>query len=639
MDASRRTDGPGTTQRGTPPRSAASIPSSALSALRTPPSRIARHSLVPRAISGLRCGRGRCSDRCGRCPDRCGACRAGSSNALLRATDGVGSRDGADGLGSALAENQSRSGPHVLGVADEAEAGNGLVAGAQVVAVHADDRRGLADRPAVDHRLVLRADGGGVVQDKDLSLKLPRGTGVQRGRHHDHTLADGRALNLLQRERRCLPAADLLGGETAAVDALDRDRREVARRVRAQQQRVVDADRAGDRSAGHNRADARHGVGLVDLELRRRVAVEGRAGVEKVQEHLQQGQPGAGNVGHVENGADAIRDEVGGGDNDIILVGDQQGHLAAARALEDLLQQDHGLLQHVGRADVDLGDDHKHRDVQRQCKAKMLSRHANDTHVGADHQHCELGRVPRQPKHRRLEVLLVAGKIDERDDLGGAGADVGPVELPIVRGRVHDAARAVEAKDVVRHTACAPAVRLVLVAEELLARASSAIVQLAVGENPEECALARVDISNNGDTDLDEVITVAAQAHKILCCFTLRLITGAQKRDVCLAFCGELLQGGDRGLHAGGVDALDLPVTNTNLEDGLARSLGQTRAELIEQKLVRLRGRPHEAELAGGYRRPHVGEAHTVECERDVVGAVIYVGFRICSSGSHLKDV
>lgn len=40
------------------------------------------------------------------------------------------------------------------------------------------------------HGLVLAADGGGVVKDEDVSLKLPAGLGVQCRVNQNHSLAD-----------------------------------------------------------------------------------------------------------------------------------------------------------------------------------------------------------------------------------------------------------------------------------------------------------------------------------------------------------------------------------------------------------------------------------------------------------------
>lgn len=51
------------------------------------------------------------------------------------------------------------------------------------------------------HGLVFGADGGGVVEDENVSLKLPAGHGAHTGVHHHHTLADLVALDLQDYKR------------------------------------------------------------------------------------------------------------------------------------------------------------------------------------------------------------------------------------------------------------------------------------------------------------------------------------------------------------------------------------------------------------------------------------------------------
>lgn len=45
-----------------------------------------------------------------------------------------------------------------------------------------------------------------------------------------------------------------------------------------------------------------------------------------------------------------------------------------------------------------------------------------------DHEHAEVGQVSCHAKDGGLEVLLVAGQVNEGDDLGGFLADLGPVQ-------------------------------------------------------------------------------------------------------------------------------------------------------------------------------------------------------------------
>ena len=44
-------------------------------------------------------------------------------------------------------------------------------------------------------------------------------------------------------------------------------------------------------------------------------------------------------------------------------------------------------------------------------------RHANDAGVGTNHEHDKVGHETSEAKHCRLEVLLVAGKVNERKNL------------------------------------------------------------------------------------------------------------------------------------------------------------------------------------------------------------------------------
>ena len=50
----------------------------------------------------------------------------------------------------------------------------------------------------------------------------------------------------------------------------------------------------------------------------------------------------------------------------------------------------------------------------------------------AHHEHAEVGQVSRHAEHGGLEVLLVAGQVDEGDDLWGFLTDLGPVQAAAV---------------------------------------------------------------------------------------------------------------------------------------------------------------------------------------------------------------
>lgn len=70
----------------------------------------------------------------------------------------------------------------------------------------------------------------------------------------------------------------------------------------------------------------------------------------------------------------------------LLLVLDEDGYLSSARGLEDLRELSYGLLQNLGRTNIDLGDDNHDRDIKRQSYTEMLLAHTNQTVVGCNHE-------------------------------------------------------------------------------------------------------------------------------------------------------------------------------------------------------------------------------------------------------------
>ncbi len=116
----------------------------------------------------------------------------------------------------------------------------------------------------------------------------------------------------------------------------------------------------------------------------------------------------AGDVGDLEDGTDALGDELRCGLNGICTVFDEDGDFASTGRLEDAGELGDGLLQDLGWADVDFGDDDHHWHVKREGDAQMLSgivsaltkyerhqinslAHANQTIIGGDHEEAIIG--------------------------------------------------------------------------------------------------------------------------------------------------------------------------------------------------------------------------------------------------------
>ena len=130
-----------------------------------------------------------------------------------------------------------------------------------------------------------------------------------------------------------------------------------------------------------------------------------------------------------------FRDEVGCSDYHVVDCGDQHWNFVAAGRFQNLLEQLHRRIEHIGWAHVDLRYHNEHRDVECKRKPKVLCErrmrnylalndvidrtfgHADYAHVRSYGEHGKVGGVPGEPKHGRLQVLLVPSEIDKCQDL------------------------------------------------------------------------------------------------------------------------------------------------------------------------------------------------------------------------------
>ncbi len=59
--------------------------------------------------------------------------------------------------------------------------------------------------------------------------------------------------------------------------------------------------------------------------------------------------------------------------------------------------------------------------------SKLTFCHSNDASIGTHHEHTEVWSMPSHAKNGGLEVLFMASKVDESDDLWRRSTDVQPV--------------------------------------------------------------------------------------------------------------------------------------------------------------------------------------------------------------------
>ena len=109
-------------------------------------------------------------------------------------------------------------------------------------------------------------------------------------------------------------------------------------------------------------------------------------------------------------------------------------------------------MQYVRWTHVDLGDDDEDRHGQSQGQAQVLFGHADDAGVGPDHQHPEIGGVSGHAENGGLQILFVAGQINESDHLGALFANTNPIEIAVIRF-VDNLAGGVKTKNVITNRA------------------------------------------------------------------------------------------------------------------------------------------------------------------------------------------
>ena len=171
---------------------------------------------------------------------------------------------------------------------------------------------------------------------------------------------------------------------------------------------VACMDDSGFDDARDDGTHKRHGKGVIDMKLERGIGVIVAMVGKDVEERANEVERFTGDVGDLKDGADALGDELGGGLDSIGTVFDEDGDLPCAGGLEDAGQLGDRLLQDLRWANVNLGDDHHHRNVQSKGDAKMLSdnesaftvclwhmasilAHPNETVVCSDHEQTIVG--------------------------------------------------------------------------------------------------------------------------------------------------------------------------------------------------------------------------------------------------------
>lgn len=242
----------------------------------------------------------------------------------------------------------------------------------------------------------------------------------------NHSLPYVLTFHALEREGSRLPRRNGRDAYPLPLNGANSRSLKVAQRVRSNEDIVTFMGNARAHDTRDYSSYVRDGEAVVNMELEGRVGVVAAVVGEDVEERANQVEVFAGDVRDGEDGADALGDELRGGVNALLAVADEGRYLPRVWALHDLLDLRYGLLQDVGRANVDFGDDDHDRDVQSQSNAQMLFAHTNETIVGCHHEKTVIWRAGKEAKDSGTKILLMTSQVSESDDLGRTLADLLP---------------------------------------------------------------------------------------------------------------------------------------------------------------------------------------------------------------------
>ena len=154
-------------------------------------------------------------------------------------------------------------------------------------------------------------------------------------REHDHAFADFFPSDAFQGERGGLSGGADGDGDAFAFDAADGGCGELPKGVWADKDCVSGMDDSGFYDAGDDCADKGDGEGVIDVEFKGSGGIVVAVMGEHVEKHSHQIKGLAGNIADLENGADALGDELRGGDDGFVAVIDKHWDFARPRGLQD----------------------------------------------------------------------------------------------------------------------------------------------------------------------------------------------------------------------------------------------------------------------------------------------------------------
>lgn len=139
---------------------------------------------------------------------------------------------------------------------------------------------------------------------------------------------------------------------------------------------------------------------------------------EDVQKRPHQVETLSGDIRNLKDRAYPSGDELSCSIDALLAVLDEDGNFASSWRLENFGQLRDGLVEDVGRTNVDFGYHDHDRHIESKRDPEVFLGHANQTIICGNHEEAVIGFAAEEAEDGGSQIALVAGEVGEADDFG-----------------------------------------------------------------------------------------------------------------------------------------------------------------------------------------------------------------------------
>ena len=219
-----------------------------------------------------------------------------------------------------------------------------------------------------------------------------------RFREHNHSFPYVFSFHFLQGKRHRLSSRCCRHSKPFAFDRADSSWSELTQRVRTNENAVALVDNARFDDTRYYCTSEWDGKGIVDLKFERALRIVPSVVRKDIKEEAHQVEILASDVGHLEDGTYSMADKLRCSIYAVLPIFDKGWDFARAGAFHDFGNLSDAFLKNVGRANVNFGNNHHDRYIQRQGNSKVFFAHGSKAMICGDHKYTVVWAGGEHPK-------------------------------------------------------------------------------------------------------------------------------------------------------------------------------------------------------------------------------------------------